>query len=60
MTTVQQKKSMRPLLNEVRKARTLEQQQTLWTRIKELYSAASLMIDYLQKNWFDKEGRLEK
>ncbi|KAF8923449.1 hypothetical protein BGZ58_002951, partial [Dissophora ornata] len=37
-----------------------ELQQTLWTRFKESYSAASSMIKYIQKNWFDKEGRLEK
>ncbi|KAF8930894.1 hypothetical protein BGZ47_000340 [Haplosporangium gracile] len=31
-----------------------------WARFKELYSAASLVINYIQKNWSNKEGRLEK
>jgi hypothetical protein len=51
---------MRPLLNEVRRARSPELQQTLWTRFKELYSVASSVINCIQKNWFNKEGRLEK
>jgi hypothetical protein len=60
ITQEERKKQMRPLLNEVRRARSPELQQTLWTRFKELYSAASSVINYIQKNWFDKEGRLEK
>ncbi|KAF9080187.1 hypothetical protein BGX27_005673, partial [Mortierella sp. AM989] len=54
------RKQMRLLLNEVRRAGSPELQQTLWTKFKELYSGASSVINYIQKNWFDKEGRLEK
>lgn len=51
---------MRPLLNEVRRARSPKLQKTLWTRFKQLYSSSSSLINYIQKNWFNKEGRLEK
>lgn len=56
----EQKKQMRPLLNEVRRARSPKLQKTLWTRFKQLYSSSSSLINYIQKNWFNKEGRLEK
>ncbi|KAF9537615.1 hypothetical protein EC957_007862 [Mortierella hygrophila] len=59
-TQEKRKKQMRLLLNEVRRARSPELQQTLWTGFKELYSAALSAINYVQKNWFNKEGRLEK
>ncbi|KAK5814309.1 hypothetical protein F5H01DRAFT_22996 [Linnemannia elongata] len=43
----ERKKQMRPLLNEVRRARSPKLQKTLWTRFKQLYSSSSSLINYI-------------
>ncbi|KAF8941864.1 hypothetical protein BGZ47_007085 [Haplosporangium gracile] len=47
MLSEERKKQMRALLNDVRRARSPELQQTLWASFKELYSAASSAINYI-------------
>jgi hypothetical protein len=58
---MQRKKSdeMRPLLLQVRRAQTSEEQKRLWVEFKEKYPTANKLVKYIEDKWFQ-EGVLQR
>ncbi|KAG0195928.1 hypothetical protein BGX28_000358 [Mortierella sp. GBA30] len=46
-------KEMRPLLNEVRRAKSAEEMQISWEMFKAKYPTATTLIRYIEKNWIN-------